>query len=205
MNYLSMSLLKKLFVIIILCGFSLPAMAALQASPEEQEIISLLDERDREIKNLLGPRGTTYTEEQRRQLTAIINDIIDYSAMAQTALQETYHTIGAEQREKFVDLFSTIIREQSLSQLEIYRAEVVYNEVDVTGDSALVETMAILDNVRTPVWYEMERRNDEWVITDMAIDNVWTAESYRRSFQNQIRRRGFDALMTSLERRAERQ
>lgn len=200
-----MLLLKKLLPIIILVAFTVPGLAAIQSTEEEQQIIDLLNERDQQIKELLGPEGTTYTEEQRQELTDIINDIIDYSAMAQTALEETFDTISQEQRDEFINLFSTIIRQQSLSQLDIYRAEVIYNNVEVTGDSAMVETTAILKNVRTPVLYEMERRDDEWVITDMAIDNVWTAESYKRSFQNQIRRRGFDALMTSLERRAERQ
>ena len=176
-----------------------------QAIDREEEIINLLDQRDQQIKELLGPRGTTYTEEQRQELTEIINDIIDYRVMARTALQETYDTISKEERDRFVDLFSTIIRQQSLSQLDIYRAEVVYNDIAVTEDSAMVETTANLDNVRTPVFYEMERRGEDWVITDMAIDNVWTAESYRRSFQNQIRRRGFDGLMAGLEKRAERQ
>ncbi|MEX2403067.1 MAG: ABC transporter substrate-binding protein [Balneolales bacterium] len=200
-----MLLVKRFLPIIFLCAFSLSATATIQESSGEQEIINLLDERDQQIKELIGPEGSTYTEEQRQELTIIINDIVDYSAMAQTALEETYDTISTEQREKFVNLFSTIIRQQSINQLDIYRAEVTYGDIEVTGDSAMVETTAILDNVRTPVLYEMERRDGEWVITDMAVDNVWTAESYRRSFQNQIRRRGFDALMTSLETRAERQ
>ncbi|MEX0780582.1 MAG: ABC transporter substrate-binding protein [Balneolales bacterium] len=197
--------LKKLFAFILICGISLQTVAAIQNSEAEQEIINLLEERDNQIKSLLGPEGTTYTEVQRQELTNIINDIIDYTAMAQKALQETYDTISQQEREKFVDLFSTIIRQNSLSQLDIYRAEVIYDDVVVQNDSAMVNTTAILESVRTPVYYEMERKGEEWVITDMAIDNVWTAESYRQSFQNQIRRRGFDALMTSLERRAERQ
>jgi phospholipid transport system substrate-binding protein len=65
-----------------------------------------------------------------------------------------------------------------------------------------VETTAIFNNVRTPVWYALEKRGTGWVITDMAVDNVSTAESYRRSFQSVIRRRGFDGLLENLRRRA---
>lgn len=64
--------------------------------------------------------------------------------------------------------------------------------------------MAELDEVRTPVDYKMKRQGDEWVITDMSIDDVYTAESYNRQFQRIIARRGFDALMDSLRRRAAR-
>lgn len=122
--------------------------------------------------------------------------------MARIALQETYNSITEAQRTEFVELFSTIIRNQSLNKLDIYRAQVAYNDIKVEGSKATVVTTATLDNVRTPVSYEMEKRGSSWFITDMAIDNVSTAESYRRSFQNVIRRRGFDALMDTVRKRA---
>jgi len=177
---------------------------ALIAQSAEQEIRTMLDERDEEIKELLGPEGNQYTQEQRDRLKTIINDIIDYRAMAQQALGNTFNEISDEERDEFVDLFSTIIRDNSLNRLDIYRAEVTYEEIDTNDGRANVRTIAQLDNVRTSVDYTMERSNGEWVITDMSIDEVSTAESYNRQFQSIIRRHGFDALMQSLQRRAAR-
>lgn len=166
------------------------------------EIRRMMDQRDRQIKDLVGPEGTNHTDAQREKLKDIINGIIDYGAMARIALQQTYETITADQRKEFVELFGNIIRDQSLNKLDIYRAQVTYDKIEVQGNSAVVVTTATLDNVRTPVSYNMELRNGNWFITDMAIDNVSTAESYRRSFQNVIRRRGFDALLDNLRNRA---
>ncbi|MEO1023803.1 MAG: ABC transporter substrate-binding protein, partial [Bacteroidota bacterium] len=61
---------------------------------------------------------------------------------------------------------------------------------------------AELEDVRTPVSYEMEYKNSEWVITDMTIDDVSTAESYNKQFQRIIKRRGFEPLLKSLRKRA---
>lgn len=180
------------------------ALTSITAQSAEQEIRNMLDERDAEIKELLGPRGTEYTQEQRNQLKDIINDVIDFRAMSQHALGNTYDEISSEQREEFVSLFATIIRDNSLNRLDIYRAEVAYNEINVDGNKAKVKTTAQLENVRTPVDYNMEKKNGEWMITDMWIDNVSTAESYNRQFQSIIRQRGFDALLQSLQRRAAR-
>jgi phospholipid transport system substrate-binding protein len=165
---------------------------------------SMLDERDKKLKSSLGPSGTEYTQEQRDLLKDIINDVIDYRAMAQFALGNTYDEISEDDREKFVSLFATIIRDNSLNRLDIYRAEVTYEAIEVNGDNAEVQTIAELENVRTTVDYDLERRNGDWMITDMTIDDVSTAESYNRQFQSIIRQRGFDALMQSLERRAAR-
>jgi phospholipid transport system substrate-binding protein len=176
------------------------SVAVLAQNPDE--IRRLMDMRDKQIKDLVGPEGTQHSDSQREKLKDIINGIIDYDAMARVALQDTYKTISDSQRKEFVELFSTIIRNQSLNKLEIYRAQITYNDISVDGNKAKVVTTATLDNVRTPVSYAMEKRGSNWFITDMSIDNVSTAESYRRSFQNVIRRRGFDALMETVRNRA---
>lgn len=162
----------------------------------------MLIQRDNQIKSLLGPKGTQFTDDQRENIKDIINDVIDYEAMARHALQDTWNTISEAQRREFVDVFSTIVRDQSLNSLDIYRAEVSYESFVVNGNFVTATTIATLDNVRTPVIYELEKRDGRWVVIDMSIDNVSTADSYRRSFQNIIRRRGFDALMANLIRRA---
>lgn len=174
------------------------------AQTEADTIQAMLEERDQEIKELLGPKGTDYTQEQRDQLKDIINGVINYQSMAQHALGNTYNEISEEEREEFVSLFSTIIRDNSLNRLDIYRAEVTYNNIEVNQDTALVETTAQLEDVRTSVDYNFGMFGDTWMITDMTIDQVSTADSYNRQFQSIIRQRGFDALMESLRRRAAR-
>lgn len=183
---------------------SLITFTGVNAQNGEQEIRQLLDERDAQIKELLGPKGNEYTQEQRSEIKDIVNDVIDFRAMASEALGSTYDEISSEEREEFVSLFATIIRDNSLNRLDIYRADVTYNNIEVTNGSAYVETTARLDNVRTPVDYELEKKEGEWVVTDLIIDEVSTAESYNRQFQSIIRQRGFDALLNNLRRRAER-
>lgn len=174
------------------------------AQQSESDIRQLLDDRDEEIKELLGPRGTEYSQDQRDRLKNIINDIIDYSAMAREALGDTYNEISDEQKEEFTSLFATIIRDNSLNRLDIYRATVTYNAINLDNGQAVVRTTAELENVRTSVDYEMEFSEGSWFITDMTIDDVSTVDSYNRQFQSIIRQRGFDALLQSLQRRAAR-
>lgn len=169
-----------------------------------QAILNLLNARDEQIKSILGPEGTEYTTEQRNRLKEIINGIIDFSRMARYALDTTFDTISSSQQTEFVSLFASIIRDQSLNKLDIYRAKIRYDSVRVDGVQARVSTLAEYDQVRTPVSYAMWQGPEGWVITDMVIDDVSTAESYRRQFQSIIRQRGFEALLGSLRRRAER-
>jgi phospholipid transport system substrate-binding protein len=163
-----------------------------------------MQKRDAEIKSLMGPKGTKHTNEQTQKLKSIINDMVDFEAMAKTALQDTWNQATPAQRTEFVELFSKIIRDQSLAKPDIYRASVNYESIDVNGQTASVKTIAIFESVKTPVTYTMVNRNNRWFITDIIIDNVSTAASYQRSFQSTIRKNGFSSLIDALRKRAER-
>ena len=168
------------------------------------DVRSLMESRDQQIKQLLGPEGTSYSSTQRDELKDIVNGIIDFTEMAKTALEVTYDTISVAERTEFVQLFSSIIRDQSLANLNIYRASVSYERIKGSNDSIYVETLAEWDNIRTPVHYIMSKSTGKWRIEDMSIDDVFTAASYNKQFQRIIRSRGFDYLMTTLRKRAER-
>jgi len=194
--------MRTLTIFITLLLISVSSVFALQN--DKEQLRQMLKERDSQIKTLLGPSGSDFSQDQRDEIKEIINGIIDFRSMAAFALDETYNTISSEDREEFVSLFSTIVRDQSMNRLDIYRADVEYEEITINGNNALVKTIATLDNTRIPVDYTLKKDGNSWVITDMIIDRVSTAESYNRQFQSIIRQRGFDALLQSLRRRAAR-
>ena len=179
-----------------------PNLVLAQFSDAAADVRELMESRDQKIKQLLDNEGTNNSTNQRDELKDIVNGIIDFNEMAKTALEATYDTISVEERTEFVQLFSSIIRDQSLANLEIYRATVSYERIEGTKDSVYVETLAEWDNIRTPVHYILSRSSGEWRIEDMSIDDIFTAESYNRQFQRIIRSRGFDYLMSTLRNRA---
>lgn len=189
---------------IFIITFLITVSSAFAFQNDKEQLRQMLEARDSQIKTLLGPKGSDFSQDQRDEIKEIINGIIDFRSMAAYALAETYNTISSEDREEFVSLFSTIVRDQSMNRLDIYRADVEYDEITIDGNEALVKTIATLDNTRIPVDYTLKNAEEEWVITDMIIDRVSTAESYNRQFQSIIRQRGFDALLQSLRRRAAR-
>lgn len=193
-----------LFIVtLVLLMFNVSFAQALSAS-DSNDIKQLMQRRDAEIKALIGPKGTKHTLDQTEKLKTFINDMVDFEAMAKMALQDTWVVATIVQQREFVELFSKIIRDQSLAKPDIYRASVTYQDVTVNGNNALVKTTAVVENIRTPVSYDMAKKGSKWFITDIVIDNVSTAASYQKSFQNTIRRRGFEALLEALRKRADK-
>lgn len=193
----------RIFSVLLLILFTVTSYV--QAQSPEDEIRALLEQRDQEVKTLLGPKGSEYNDDQRARLKEMINGVIDFEAMAKYALEDTYDTLNTDTQKEFVDLFGTIVRDQSLNKLDIYRAEVTYKSITMEGNEAMVKTLAELDDIRTPVDYTMVKEGDEWVITDLILDEVSTAESYNRQFQRIINRKGFDSLLSTLRKRAARE
>jgi phospholipid transport system substrate-binding protein len=85
----------------------------------------------------------------------------------------------------------------------VYNSEVTYNTIDVSGDSAFVRTTTQYRGTSANVEYVLHRDDGTWLAEDIIVDEVSTAESYARSFQTVVRKRGFDALMDSLRKKRE--
>lgn len=196
-------ILSTLLFAAVLAGFGFVAPVHKAAAQDDSRAVrNLLEQRDREIKSVLGDRDT-FSETQRRQLKDVINEGIDFRAMGRTALGPFWNEITPAQRDEFIDVFSSIVRNQSLSNLSVYRTKVTYKDVTVEGDSAYALTSTVYKDVPTDVAYVLGRQDGEWRVHDIIIDDVSTAEGYARSFQTVVRKRGFDALMQSLHKKLE--
>ncbi len=178
---------------------------AQDAAEREDEIRTLLEARDAEIKSTLGDaQAGNLSAQQRATLKTLVNGVIDFRAMGQAALGPYWKDLSADQKNEFIEVFSDIVREQSLANLEPYRAEVTYKNIDVTDDNAYVTTTTVYDGEPITVEYAMHYADGEWRATDIIIDQVSTVGGYERSFQTVIRKKGFDALMTSLRKKRQK-
>ena len=164
------------------------------------EIRDMLEQRDQQIKTILG-ETKDYTPEQRAQLKELINGVIDFRVMSQQALGPHWKDLSPEQRDEFVSVFREVVRAQSMSDLGVYNSAVTYDQIDVHSDSAFVRTRTKYQGRTTPVEYVLERREGEWRAEDIIVDGVSTVEGYARSFQTVVRKRGFESLMTSLRKK----
>lgn len=195
--------MRTTFSILFLFGLLFISGMPAAAQSERQEIRQMLEQRDRQIKGVLGTRET-FTDAQRAQLKELINDVIDFEAMARAALGPHWNEISTAQQREFVSVFSDVVRSQSLSNLDIYRSSVRYDDITVSGSSATVTTTTTYKDTGMNVVYDLRKKEGEWHVTDIVIDGTSTAQGYANSFQRVFKRHGFDRLMDSLRKRAER-
>lgn len=183
---------------VLFAGIAIPA----HGQDRVKEVRQFLEQRDREIKELLGDKKQL-TDKQRDQLKTVVNERIDFELMSQDALGAHWSSLEPAQRKEFVEVFSQIVRNQSLSNLDIYRSRVTYGEITVTDGEARAVTTTTYKDVPAEVVYLLRKKDGDWRVHDIVLDNVSTAEGYARSFQTVIRKKGFASLMTSLRKKLE--
>jgi phospholipid transport system substrate-binding protein len=191
----TLAFLRLLLIALLLAPFA----GSARAQSEEEGIRALLEQRDTEIKVLLS--SGEMAADQRATLKEVINGIIDFEALGKTALGSHWEGLSASQQAEYVEVFSDIVKRQSVADLDVYRSSVTYDNVSVDGTTARVLTTTTINEVATPVVYAMHEVNGAWLITDIVIKDVSTADGYARSFQSLIRKRGFDTLMEKLRAR----
>jgi phospholipid transport system substrate-binding protein len=192
-----------LVALLLLLGGPIQGSWAQGQQSTQTDIRTMLEERNQEIKSILSG-SSDYSQAQRDRLKDLINGVLDFEAMAATALGTHWDTLSTDRREKFVGVFRDVVRAQSMSDLGVYNSAVTYDQITVQDDSAYVRTTTTYKGRKTPVEYILARRDTTWKAEDIIVDEVSTAEGYARSFQSVMRKRGFQALMGALERKREK-
>ena len=199
-NQYTRNLSMTLLAVILSASFLLPAVSA---QTTEADLLNMLEQRDEDIKKRLGTSGDI-PEAEKDELRAVINDMIDFAAMGEAALGPHWEDLSEAQRTEFVQVFGDIVKHQSLSDVDVYRANVSYDTVEMKGTEAWVTTTTIYKEVPAKVEYDFLLKDGVWRARDIVLDNVSTVGGYSRSFQSVIRKKGFDALMNSLNKRLEK-
>jgi phospholipid transport system substrate-binding protein len=141
-------------------------------------------------------------EQRRRQVMGLAARKLDFARMAQGSLGSHWQELTPAQREHFVALFTGFFEAAYLNKIQDYAnldiriGNAIFSGTNyVRVDAVVVQPGS--DNV--PISFMLTRRGDEWVVYDVAIENVGMIENYRAQFDRIIRAHGISQLMADLQ------
>jgi phospholipid transport system substrate-binding protein len=138
-------------------------------------------------------------EDKRTQISGIVKERFDFRAMSQRTLATNWNKTTDEEKEKFVDLFSQLIENSYVGKIESYTNERVdYPGEKVSGRKAVVETLIITSSADIPVDYRLYQKGDKWLVYDVIIEGVSLISNYRSSYQEIMKKEGFDGLLAKM-------
>jgi len=195
------SKINRIAALLLVAVFGLGLFSNANAQEGSAAAINvMLKERDKEIKSLIGSKKELSGAELEK-LRNVVNDVISFEAMGEAVLGKYWKSITPAQQAEFVDVFGKVVKAQSLADLNPYRAKITYGDVIVEGSEASANTKGLLDGVKSDIVYSLVKDGSDWKVKDILLDDVSTVKGYSKSFRSVIRKKGFDKLMSSLNKK----
>ena len=161
-------------------------MAELKVSVDE--IVDILKREE-----LKGPEKY---DERQRLIWDVALKMFNFRQMAKSSLGKNWNTITSEERDQFVELFSSLVKKRYIGKINDYTdQEIVYTKQLIKKDRAMVYSLIIDKGTEIPIIYKLKANQEKWFIYDMKIENVSMVLNYRRDFDSVIRKEKFAGLL----------
>ncbi len=195
-----MSLVRTLILAIGIAVVSAPAPAQEYVDRSKQFIEGLAD-RAIDTANADLP-----DEQVRQEIRSLINDGFAVRGIARYVLGRYWRRASEEDRAEYLKLFEDVVIGVSADRLSQYSGESfeVTNAVAATSanpqeQATIVRSIFhISDSSQVRVDWRVASRGDNYKITDVVLEGVSLANTYRDEFTSVVRRGGIDGLLAEL-------
>lgn len=145
---------------------------------------------------------------------AMIHDLVDeiliphfdFEKITQAAVGPHWKQASAEQRRKLIKGFQDLLIETYAKALLDYSGEEIKYLSEKAG--ARASTAVVSTEVSEPgtdpvrIDYKLYKKDGDWKVYDVRIDNISMVLNYRSSFEDRIREAGIDGLIASIDEKA---
>jgi phospholipid transport system substrate-binding protein len=136
---------------------------------------------------------------RKKLILGVVHNMFDFRAMARSSLGPNWNNLNAEERERFVGLFASLVEQRYIGKIDTYDDQkVVYKDTRVKNDKAKIYTALVDGKLEIPIDYSLKRDKGKWLIMDMRIENVSLIANYRRDFNSVIRKEKFSGLVEKI-------
>ena len=150
-------------------------------------------------------RDQNLTKAQRRiDSLNIVEPLIDFKLLGMLSLGKTHWGRASEtQREQFIDLFTETLKHSYFEKLLLFTDEKVEFEAPQLSSSKgspkyFVMSFIISKGDRIKVGYHLTRRQGQWKVFDFEIEGVSVRKSYGAQYNDFLREKDFDQLLTTM-------
>lgn len=143
-------------------------------------------------------RSAESTPERRSAVRQVVDDVLDFPAMAERALGRHWAARTSEERAEFVRLFSDLLESLYVAEIERHADHTVtYLGESRDGPEATVATK-IVGKSETRVDYRMHLRDGRWLVRDVVVGGLSIVDNFRSQLQRMLRDASYASLVDKL-------
>jgi phospholipid transport system substrate-binding protein len=140
--------------------------------------------------------------EKNKQVIEIVTPIFNFSLMAKLSLGRKYWPgLTKEERQRFTELFTKLLKESYLDKLMLYTDEKVVFKTPVQEKRKIkIPTELISKDNTISMLYKLHESKHSWLIYDIEVQGVSIISTYRSQFDQVLSNGTIDELLIKLER-----
>lgn len=155
-----------------------------------EQVIEILKQKDLPV------------ETRREKLSQLIRSRFDFEVMSQSTLGLQWRNASAEDKQRFIELYTDLLKETYLGRIDDYSDEQVeFGDALTRGDKALVNTKILTKTAEIPIDYKLVERPQGWLVYDVVIEGVSLIRNFRNSYGEIIDKEGFPGLFARMEQK----
>ena len=153
-------------------------------------VISILQEKDME------------EAVKEKKINKIVAPIFDFPLMAYLSLgRKHWSKFDSEQREKFTQLFSELLKRSYWKKVALYKDEkILFKPKKKKNKTYLIPTELIYKEKKVAIIYKLRKTDKSWKIYDVEIQGVSILLTYRSQFDEILSRGTVEDLLSRLEK-----
>ena len=127
-----------------------------------------------------------------------VQPFFDFDEFSSRAVGPSWRSFSPEQKQRFTDAFSMLLRATYIEKLDGYSGEkVVYTGeiLSTKGDRAEIQTTVQIADTLAPVAYRMILKNDNWKVYDVIVEKISLVENYRSQFREMLNKGNPETLI----------
>jgi phospholipid transport system substrate-binding protein len=171
--------------------------AATAGAPSEQ----IQGAIEKVVATLKDPALKAKKQERLEQLRQVLYPKFDFAEMAKRSLGSHWQKRSADEQRDFVKLFTELIENAYLDNLEAYDGE----KVAITGEKQDKEFAEVNSKVATKKGEEIainyklhQAGGSDWKVYDVVIENVSLVNNYRSQFNRVIAQSSYEDLFSKM-------
>ena len=192
---------SRILVFLIMFSMVLLNGERIMASSNNDPLVQLQQSIDEILAILQSEELKTSVkkDERKKLILDVVNKMFDFRAMARSSLGQNWNGLTAEEQDKFVGLFASLIEQRYIGKIDAYNDQkVVYKDQLIRKNKARVYTAIIDKDLEIPIDYSLQKSQGKWLIRDLKIENVSLVANYRRDFNSIIRKEQFAGLVEKI-------
>jgi len=189
-------------VLLLLLTMVVPSAWALSA-PEK-----LIRSTTEDVLTTIKARHQEYLDNPSRLYAMVDKKVLphfDFERMTNLALGRYKRKVKGAKKQQLVQAFrSLLVRTYGKALLEYNDQVVEYLPMRgklAKGEVTIRTEIQQQGGFPIPINYELYQKDGQWIVYDLSIDNVSLVTNYRTTFAREIKSKGIDSLIKTLQNR----